>query len=799
MARILKHVLRAGALTVIALGFLSVVFVTWLRTSLPQTDGTLTLLGLDGPVEVIRDGNGVPHIFADRVNDAYFALGFAHAQDRLWQMEMTRRIGAGRLSEIFGRRTLRIDRFIRFLGLHRAAQAQLTLMNADERAVLDAYAAGVNAYLTNRKGALPPEFIVFGHEPERWRPADSLVWARIMAVRLSGNWRSELLRLRLAETLTQTQIEQLWPTDDDNEPVTLATIPNTDAALLDRLARALPDELAPVDASNAWVIGGAHTETGKPILANDPHLGFGAPILWYLARIETPTLSLTGATVPGVPLHPLGNNGKIAWGMSTTGADVEDLYVETLDPENPSQYLTPNGPKAFTTRIEKIYVANDEPVTLTIRETRHGPVVSDVLDEADLAAADSETPASVIALASPTTRIDDETARALFLMNRAGNWREFLAATRLFHAPVQNLFYADTAGDIGLVTPGRIPLRSDHDGTRPVPGQEARFDWRAFIPFDDLPKRHNPADGVIINANNRLVGAEYPHQISRHWEAAYRAARIAELLGGKKAHTVAESAAMQMDTLSPAARRLVPLLLTAPAKSDRAKAAKERLRGWDFRMQRDRAEPLIYAAWLRALERAILEDELGDRVDDYARSRTRFVVAAITKHQAWCDDIRTPGTETCETQIAAALETAVADIAETQGPDIAGWRWGAAHKAQFRHRVFSQVPGVRALADLVVETDGGDHTLNRGQTRQNGAAPFSHVHGSGYRAVYDLADLDRSRYVIATGQSGNPLSPYYRDMLERWRAGGFITIAGDRDALRRDAAGILTLAPRRAP
>lgn len=796
MARFFRQFLRVCALLALTLAFLSVLFVTWLRTSLPQVDGTLALQGLDGPVEVIRDSDGVPHIFADQVNDAYFALGFTHAQDRLWQMEMTRRVGAGRLSEVFGSRTLKIDRFIRTLGLYRAAQAQLTLMKPDERALLDAYAAGVNAFLHNHAGVLAPEFAVLGHEPERWRPEDSLVWARIMAVRLSGNWRSELLRLRLAETLTPEQIDQLWPSDDGSEPVTLSTLLAPAASMLDRLARALPAELAPVDASNAWVVGGARTETGKPILANDPHLGFGAPVLWYLARIETPTLSLTGATVPGVPLHLLGHNRKIAWGMTTTGADVEDLYVEALDPDNPQQYLTPDGPEPFTARVETIYVAGDDPVTLTVRETRHGPVVSDVLDEADLSATQ---PTSVIALSSPATRIDDETARALFQLNRAKDWRAFLDAARLFHAPVQNLFFADTAGEIGLVTPGRIPIRSGHDGSRPVSGQEGQFGWNGFIPFDDLPRSHNPPDGLIINANNRLVGPDYPHSIAKHWQAAHRAARIAEELDGAKAHTVAASAALQMDTVSPAARQLVPILLAVPARSDKAQEAVARLRAWDFRMLRDRAEPLIYAAWLRALERAIVKDELGDRTDDYTRSRTRFVKAVLTKHKTWCDDIGTPERESCDTQIAAALETALAAIAETQGPDMAKWRWGDAHKAQFRHRVFTQIPGLRAFADLVVETDGGDHTLNRGQTRQGGSAPFSHVHGSGYRAVYDLADLDRSRYIIATGQSGNPFSEHYGDMLDRWRAGDFITLAGDRETVRQQAAAILTLVPSRAP
>ena len=763
----------------------------WLRGSLPQTDGTRVIAGLTGTVEIIRDRHGVPHIFADHTEDAYFALGLVHAQDRLWQMETNRRAGAGRLSEIIGERTLKIDRFVRTLGLYRLAEAQVAALEDDERRLLEAYVRGVNAYLEQRDGPLPPEFVVFGHEPEQWRPADSLVWAKIMALRLSGNWRTELLRQKLADILPPERIEELWPTDGPDAPITVTALSQRRSTALNRLWDALPEELGPLDASNAWALSGDRTATGKPILATDPHLGFSAPALWYLARIEAPGLSLRGATVPGVPLMILGHNGRIAWGMTTTGGDTEDLFLERLDPDDPSRYLTENGSQPFKLRTEKIAVSGGDDVELTVRETRHGPVISDISADAEAILEDG----IVVALASPALRPDDKTARALFRINKARNWSAFLDAARLFHAPQQNLFYADTTGDIGMITPGRLPVRSYRNGLTPVAGDDPQSAWRGFVPFDALPKSHNPTSGLIVNANNRLVGDDYPYQVSLHWEPAYRAERILEVLKDAGKTTVADNAALQMDALSPAARHLMPLLLKTQASTDRAKKALDLLRGWDFRMSRDRPEPLIYAAWVRSLMSVLARDELGDLFGKYGRSRPRFIAAALTSKRHWCDDVKTNETESCEAMLSKALNKALDDVAQSQGDDLTAWRWGKAHKAANKHRLFTFIPILKRFTDLPIETDGGDHTVNRGQTAQQGKNPFSHVHGSGYRAVYDLANLDRSRFIIGTGQSGNPFSPHYGDLLELWRDGGHVALAGDRETQRANASATLVLKP----
>lgn len=767
----------------------------WLRTSLPETSGTVALEGLTAPVEVTRTQDGVPHIVAKHTDDTYFALGFVHAQDRLWQMEMTRRLGAGRLSEIFGARTLPIDRFVRTFGLYRLAEAQVAAMKMPERAALDAYVKGVNAFLEMHTGALPPEFVLLRHTPEPWRAADSIVWSRIMAMRLARNWRTELLRLRLSHKLTPTQIEGMWPEPPNGTPITLAPEQRSAGLPLDALWRALPSELAPVDASNAWVVHGSRTATGKPILANDPHLGFGAPILWYLARLEAPGLSLTGATVPGVPLLVLGHNGSIAWGMTTTGGDVEDLYLERIDPADPARYLTPEGPRPFDIRTETIRVKSEAPVTLTVRATRHGPVINDILSDHSK----TTEPTHVLALASPVFRRDDTTAQALLKINRAKTWPAFLAAARSFHSPQQNLFYADITGNIGMIAPGRIPIRAQGDGRTPASGEEAAHDWQGFIPVEALPKAHNPSNGMIVNANNPLVGTNYPYSITRDWDKGHRATRLVEVLRGAERVTVDDTARLQLDVLSPAARALLPLLLKATSSTSDRASALDLLRGWDYRMHQDRPEPLIYAVWIRHLMATLVKDELDDLFDDYNRPRPDFIASVLTSQPQWCDDVSTERQETCSERIAGALDLALAEIRAQHGPDNAAWRWGAAHQAIFAHRVFTHLPVLNRLTDIQVPTDGSDHTVNRGQTSNHNGNPFAHTHGAGFRAIYDLADLNRSRFIIATGQSGNPMSPHYRDQFDRWRSGGFIQLPAEANAARRKPGNRLVLKPADSP
>ncbi|HYG87202.1 MAG TPA: penicillin acylase family protein [Azospirillum sp.] len=779
LAVVLVPVLAAGGLYL------------WLRSEQPQQTGSVSLPGLDRPVEVLRDADAVPHIFAANETDAYYALGYVHAQDRLWQMETMRRLGSGRLAELFGTRfggwTLRLDRLTRTLGFYRRAQESYALLSPEAKRALDAYAKGVNAYLATRKEALPIEFQLMRLEPEPWKPADSLVWGKLMTLQLAGNYREELARARVTQKLTVQQVHDLYPADPPGSPVTLAA--ELRELRFDRAEAALPPPLGFDLASNEWVLAGNRTTTGKPILANDPHLGLEAPVLWYLARIVTPNFTIAGATAPGMPLHALGHNGHVAWGFTNTHSDVQDLFVERVDVQDATRYLTPQGSEPFATRTEVIKVNGQPDEVLTVRETRHGPVVS------DLEGIDAGTPGHVLALAWAGLREPDTTGEALYRLNHARSAADVRAALARHVTPQQNVVYADTAGTIGFIVPGLVPVRRKGDGTLPVPGWDGEYDWTGFIPYEALPQTVNPPSGQVVNANNAVVGPGYPYLLAATWPESWRAARIQQMLTGGT-FSVEDVAAQQLDTVSLAARDLLPLMLAVPVGGGMAAEAVGLLKAWDGRMDRDRPEPLIFDAWFRTLNRALFADELGSLFGEYFWQQTLTVKRALTDRQAWCDAAATPKIETCADILKSSLDAALAELAQRQGATVTAWRWGAEHVAPLPHPLLSRLPLVGRWFALPVGTDGNSQTVNRGATRYSDPiAPFAHVHGAGYRAVYDLSNLAQSRYVIATGQSGNPLSRHWGDFVQRWRDGGTVRMAGDRDELARAGAQILTLKP----
>jgi penicillin amidase len=782
--RTLRRILLAiGALALLAAIAVGAGFV-WLRTSLPDYDATYWIAGLGAPAEILRDRDGLVTIRANDERDAAFALGFAHAQDRLWQMDFMRRAGAGRLSEVVGKVTLGVDRFMRTLGLYRLAQKNLEALSPDARAVLEAYAAGVNAYLAQRSGALPPEFVLLRYEPEPWTPADSMVWGRIMAVLLSGNWRVEALRAQLARRLTAEQMAVLWPDYPATGPVVLRQAAAAyEATPLRTLAELLPDALRSRSASNSWVVDGRHTSTGAPILANDPHLALRSPGYWYLARVETPEGTLAGATTPGVPFFIIGHNEDIAWGITSTYSDTQDLFLERelIDPAG--TYQAPEGPRPFETRQEVISVRGADDVPVTVRATRHGPVISDAVAESRAAAGKGE----VLALAWTALREDDRTAEAVYNLNRARSWDDVVEAMRDFDSPQETFLIADRNGDIGLLAPGRVPIRKAGDGSVPVPGWTGEYDWTGAIPYDELPRGLNPPKGRLIAANNRLIGAEYPYLLSFEWPEPYRAERIADMLDDAGDADVAEHAAMQLDALSPAAESLVPLLVSLSSGGGRIQPLLDLLGQWDFVMDRDAAAPLVYYAWLDAINRRLLADELGDAFASFEVPKPTVIADILANHQGWCDDVTTETTvESCTDVVDLALEDALDELIDAFGDDRAGWRWGAVHVARLDHMVLSHSAILRALFDHPIETDGGDHTVNRAGVAHVGPLEtrYRDVHGPGLRAVFDLADLDDSRFAMTGGQSGNPLSQYYANLTERWRDGVFVTLASPQGETR---------------
>lgn len=753
------------------------------RSSLPDINGEIqTSAPLSAPVEILRDRHAIPHIRAASRNEAAFGLGFAHAQDRLWQMEVNRRIAAGRLAEIFGEAALKTDRFLRTLGVRRKAEAAFSHLNPETQAYLNAYADGVNAFLSSRSGLLPPEFLVFRIEPEPWSPTDSLGWLKMMAWDLSGNWGNELARFALTRRLNSKQIEEFFPPYPGDAPIALSDLGalyREAAADLDlkRLLTAFPEPPPDGIGSNNWVIDGKRTVTGFPLLANDPHLGLTSPSLWYFAHLSSPDGDVIGATLPGVPGVILGHNGRVAWGFTNTGPDTQDLYLERLDPSDPGRYLTPDGSAAFVTRQEIIRVRGGKDVTLTVRESRHGPVISDI-HEPSQRLIDS---GHVLAFAWTALRDDDTTADALIGLETVSDWDGFVANFRRYVTPQQNIVYADRSGNIGFLAPGLVPVRKPQNelkGLAPAPGWDARYDWDGFIPFDELPRAYNPPNGQIVTANHKIVPDDYPYFITSEWADPYRARRIEQLLHDRNVHSVESFKQMQGDTLSLMAAELLPVMLAAPLKAspENAELAEIRsaLTAWDGTMADNRREPLVFHAWYRELTRLILADELGESFEPLWRFRPiliRNILSDVDGQARWCANVATATATSCNDLIAEALDRAISDLKGRYGSDLSRWRWGDAHSTRAPHRPFSNIPVLRRLFEISVPTPGDAFTVNAGRNDlASDDQPFANRHAASLRAVYDLADLSRSQFIHSTGQSGHPLSPFYRNFAQAWAA-----------------------------
>jgi len=774
--RFTRRRLTVLAVNAVALTALLAGATVWLAlmSPLPRQTGRIELSGLTEPVTITRDNRGVPFIHAANREDSWFALGWVHAQDRMWQMEMMRRLGSGRISEAVGPAGLTSDRFMRTLGLRRLAERSLARLDDPSRAALNAYANGVNAWLTSSDTHLPLEYTLTGIRPEPWSPVDSVLWQKLMALQLAGNWPDDILRARLARRIDPRRILDLFPSGSND------SAPGLSDAGWRALMAAIPPAARPAPASNIWIVSGSRSASGKPILSNDPHLPFTAPSYWYLAGIEAPGLSLEGATSPGLPFHVIGHNDRIAWGFTSAEADTVDLFIEKTDGEN--AYRTPDGSRLFSVRDEVIRVKDSPDVPLRVRETRHGPVISDLI------AGDLAGPGEVVAFASTALGDADTGVQTLMRMNLARDWPTFAAALREAQAPALNVGYADIGGTIALTTVGRIPIRRSGNGLTPARGWTGSGDWTGWIPPAKLPQTVNPRSGILINANNRPSSDKPSAQIAALWPENYRAERLREMLEPRKGMTADDMVAIQGDIVSLQAVEVKDMLTGIEPATDRGREAVRMIADWTGEVSRDRPEPLILAAWVARLTRAVFADELGDLYDPQSPPSPQVLIDAFTKRRYWCDDITTPAAESCEELIERSLDQTLSDLSADWGHDMNLWRWGNAHRARFAHPVLGQVPLLRRWATLETSTDGDNATLSRGTYRIEDGR-FPHVHGPTLRAVFDLAALDNSRFLIAPGQSGHPMSPHYGDQLKDWRDNRPFK-------LERGGEWVLTLAPR---
>ncbi len=734
-----RFLFRAFAVGAALTGAVFVIAYFWLRTSLPVTDRDIVGTGVANAVSIVRDVNGLVTVGAPSHAETAFGLGYAHAQDRLWQMMSMRRFALGRLSEVLGEATLDIDMRQRRLGFGALAQAQYAILAPETRAVLDGYARGVNAYLATRGGALPLPFELTRLTPEAWQPWHGLLWGRLMAYQLSARWRQDLYRADALARLGPDTFADIWPG--------IATPPDIQTSNLGDMPTDYP---TPLGASNAWAVAPGRSATGGALLAGDPHLGLSLPGTWYFARLEHGDRWVEGATAPGTPFVILGRNNDVAWSVTSNEADLQDVIAVT---------------RADTVlRTETIRLRNGEVRAIDIRSIDGAPVVAGPIADG--------TGDSGFALLATALRADDRTPDAFMGLNLAENVDQSVAALRHFAAPLLNVHAADTQGRIARVHAGRLPARGGLNGRFPLPA--GTIPWAAPLAHDVLPTVIDPIDGYVGNANERTAELDRaPFAVVGDWPADERGQRLRDLAATWDDVGLDDMIAAQLDTLDVTATLWRETLSGLPVSGDTA-TARDILQTWDGRMQRDRPAPLIYAAWMAELSRAVFAEKMGELFGKLPLPAPRQLHAMIADGTGLCAD------NGCVSAPTESFETAVSALAETYGADPADWRWGDAHQGRFDHQLLSRLPAVGALFGRRIATDGGNRTLNRGAHRQRRGshtnAHFLHIHGAGMRAVHDLAGAP-SQYALATGQSGNPLSRHYDDLMRPWRDGAYVTFA----------------------
>ncbi len=820
MAQVFRWLVRI-AFGLIALTVLVLFGIYYLASrSLPDYDKTLRVAGLGAPVEIVRDNANVPHVFGQSDADVFFGLGYAHAQDRLWQMTTLRRTAQGRLSEVFGARTVEIDTLMRRYDLYRLAVQSVEVQTPEAQAALRAYAAGVNARLDeiNREalGRGAPEMFLFNAPIAPWQPADSLAIIKLMAVQLSGHLQNEVLRARTSLLLPdENRLNDILPTAPGQG---VAALPDY-ASLVPgvprytQVARAERHPLSPVarpglaGASNAWAAAPARSAAGGTLLANDPHLGFTAPAIWYLARLELQSGGVIGGSIPGIPVLLTGRGADLGWGLTSSYLDDQDLYIEELNPDNPEEYRTPDGFKPFETRRSIIEIADAEPVTLTLRWTENGPVLPG--RHYDLATI--TPPGHVVSLAWTALSPRDTSYSAALGVMTAGDVTAALAAAEGYVAPSQNLTLVDRQR-IAMKMIGAMPRRAarhQSQGRLPSPGWIEVNRWQGRSPYAANPEFIAPSGGILGNTNNKTVERPFPLHVSYLWGDSQRVQRWQRLMQSRQVHTRDSFIEAQLDTVSFTARSLLPLVgadlwFTGEAAPEgtperRRQRALQLLADWNGEMNEHLPEPLIYAAWMRALQDRLIRDELGPLADEFSHVEPLFIERVfrdVDGASIWCNVIQSASDETCTDMARLALDDALVWISETYGTTLESLRWGDAHQATHDHPVLGEVPLLRYFVNIRQSTSGGDNTLLRGRTSGHDPHPFHNVHGAGYRGVYDFADPDSSVFIISTGQSGHFLSRHYDDMGVLWRRGEYIPMSLDEDLARAAATGVIVLEPR---
>ncbi|MBI5880154.1 MAG: penicillin acylase family protein [Chloroflexi bacterium] len=779
----------------------------FMRRSLPQVNGNIKLAGLAAPVEIIRDRWGVPHIYAQSLADAVYAQGFAHAQDRLWQLELNRRIGHGRLAELFGEIAYGTDHFIRTVGFSRAAQNDLAQLDDESRRLLDAYTRGVNAGMAQARAKLPLEFTLLRHTPEPWTPLDSVVYTKVMAWALSCNWDMEILNAAMIGKLGPQRAARLVGDYHADNPIivpeqTYAALARDVIAHFEEAHHHLP--LGGLDGmSNNWVVDGAKSATGKPLLANDPHLALQMPSIWYEVHLSTPETEVTGVSFPGTPFVVIGHNREIAWGFTNGFPDVQDIYIEKFNPANPAEYEFKGQWEPATIIKEEIRVKGEAaPRVVEIVQTRHGPIINHL------------TPLTAgrdnFALAFRWTAHEPANIlRAIAGMNRATDWPGFCEAIRDWSVPAQNMVYADRAGNIGYYMPGKVPIRARGIGASPVPGWTGEYEWTGWIPHEEMPHAFNPAQHYIATANNQVVGQEYPHFLTTAYMNGFRARRIVDQLTAQDKLSADDFARIQVDLYCEPARVFCGLLRGLELADADQRAALERLAGWDYFATKDSvpaalfelaqhfAMKRVFGPWLCELTDYYLGVGFHPLLATFSPYHDRSLVTLqrilVDNEIDWFEDAAEQPLSR-EQILSAAIADAVAYLKKAVGPDMSRWTWGRIHQAAFNHTLGAQKPLDRIFNRGPYPYGGDTNTV--WQAAFVPQLPIAPGGGSAsWRQIIDVSDWDASRAVHTTGQSGHPASKHYDDMIPMWLNGDYHPMLWARERVEAHAESRLTLTP----
>jgi len=820
-----KPIVRLLSVLTVLVAVLAASVVFTIRRSFPQVSGTLSVPGLTTPVEVIRDRYGVPHIYAQNTDDLFRAQGYVHAQDRFWQMDFWRHTGRGRLSELFGKSLLESDRFLRGMGFERLVEQEIAELDPISKRILDAYSDGVNAYLSERRGSelsLEHGILIWTnrrYEPAPWNPVDSMVWGKVMAWDLGMNLWEETYRSRLLQNLSAEKVQALFPPYPSVNPFILPGSGDTNNAEahsalplvsgIDHLLTQLPvaHKQEKGIGSNNWVVAGNHTTTGKPVLANDPHLGVQMPSIWHQVHLQCMPVSddcrlnVAGFSFAGVPGVVIGHNDRIAWGFTNVGPDVMDLYIEKLNPQNTSQYEV-NGKWVNMKLVrEEIKISDGTSEPFTIRYTRHGPVISDFSRSAKKInkTVTAQMPEKY-AIALRWTALEPTTVfPAFWKMNLARNWSEFRAAAASFDVPSQNCVYADVDGNIGYQVPGRIPIRAKGDGTYPVPGWTDDYEWTGLIPFEELPSGFNPSQGYVATANNQVAGSDYPHFLAADWDYGWRARRIVEMIEQQKGRINPDAVRkMQRDAKNFNAVYLVPALLELTITDNRLNDARNLLTNWDYQQTANSSAAALFEVFWKNLLAETFHDDLPEDARPSGGSRTIEIVRQLLSKpdSSWWDNRKTTHIEKRDDIFRIAFGKAVTELEQEFGKDSSRWMWGDVHTVSFRNATFGE-SGISVLEMLFnrgpFRTGGGSAVVNA--TSWDASESYEVDSLPSMRMIIDLSNLNNSLAIHTTGQSGHPYHRHYIDMAGAWSKVEYNSMLWDRDQVEANAEATLLLSP----